>query len=245
METKKLFKSPIERTSSSSGAITQTFLSNVFSYMASALAITGIIAYWFGTDSELSSILYNVVDGINRPNIFGYIVMLLPLGFVLLMSFGFQKLSSMAMVILFIIYSAIMGISLSTIFLVYSLGSIFMTFFITAGTFGIMAFVGYTTKTDLTKFGSILMMGLIGIIIASVVNMFMGSETMDYIISILGVLIFTGLTAYDVQKLKRIGSGVEFGTEETNKLAVMGALTLYLDFINLFLFLLRFLGDRK
>ncbi|NCP46210.1 MAG: Bax inhibitor-1/YccA family protein [Flavobacteriales bacterium] len=245
METKKLFKSPIETTSSSSGAITQTFLSNVFSYMASALAITGIIAYWFGTDSELSSILYNVVDGINRPNIFGYIVMLLPLGFVLLMSFGFQKLSSMAMVILFIIYSAIMGISLSTIFLVYSLGSIFMTFFITAGTFGIMAFVGYTTKTDLTKFGSILMMGLIGIIIASVVNMFMGSETMDYIISILGVLIFTGLTAYDVQKLKRIGSGVEFGTEETNKLAVMGALTLYLDFINLFLFLLRFLGDRK
>ena len=246
METKKLFKSPIERTSSSSGAITQTFLSNVFSYMASALAITGIIAYWFGTDMELVGMLFSqTVDGGMKMNFFGYIVIFAPLGFVLLMSLGFQKLSSMAMVILFIIYSAIMGISLSTIFLIYTSSSIFMTFFITAGTFGIMAFVGYTTKTDLTKFGSILMMGLIGIIIASVVNMFMGSETMDYIISILGVLIFTGLTAYDVQKLKRIGSGVEFGTEETNKLAVMGALTLYLDFINLFLFLLRFLGDRK
>lgn len=151
----------------------------------------------------------------------------------------------MTMVLLFIAYSAIMGVSLSTIFLVYTASSIFTTFFITAGTFGVMAFLGYTTKTDLTKFGSILMMGLIGIIIASVVNMFMGSETTDYIISILGVLIFTGLTAYDVQKLKRIGSGVEYGTDETNKLAIMGALNLYLDFVNLFLFLLRFLGDRK
>ena len=245
MENNNFIKSPIEQTASASGTMVKTFMSNVFSYMASALAITGIIAFWFGTDSELSNILYNVVDGVKRPNMFGYIIMLLPLGFVLLMSFGFQKLSSMAMVILFIIYSAIMGISLSTIFLVYSLGSIFTTFFITAGTFGIMALLGYTTKTDLTKFGSILMMGLIGIIIASVVNMFMGSETMDYIISILGVLIFTGLTAYDVQKLKRIGTGVEYGTEETNKLAIMGALNLYLDFVNLFLFLLRFLGDRK
>jgi len=108
-----------------------------------------------------------------------------------------------------------------------------------------MAILGYTTKTDLTKFGSILMMGVIGIIIASVVNMFMQSGMMELIISIAGVLIFTGLTAYDVQKLKRIGSGVEYGTDETNKLAIMGALNLYLDFINLFLFLLRFMGDRK
>lgn len=246
MENNNFIKSPIEQAAPFSGTMVKTFMSNVFSYMVSALAITGIISYWFGTDLELVGMLYNVVDGVQRPNMFGYIVMFLPLGFVLLMSFGFQKLSSMAMVILFIIYSAIMGISLSTIFLVYSLGSIFTTFFITAGTFGVMAFLGYTTKTDLTKFGSILMMGLIGIIIASVVNMFItGSETMDYIISILGVLIFTGLTAYDVQKLKRIGSGVEYGTDETNKLAIMGALNLYLDFVNLFLFLLRFLGDRK
>ena len=138
-----------------------------------------------------------------------------------------------------------MGMSMSTIFIRYSLGSIYSTFFITSGTFTVMAFLGYTTKTDLTKMGSILMMGVIGIIIAMVVNMFMQSEMMGYIISGIGVLIFTGLTAYDVQKLKRIGSGVEFGTEETSKLAIMGALNLYLDFINLFLFLLRFMGDRK
>lgn len=246
MENNNFVKSPIEQAAPISGSITKTFMSNVFSYMASALAITGIISYWFGNDLELVGMLFTqTADGIVKMNMLGYIVMFAPLGFVLLMSFGFQKMSSMTMVLLFIAYSAIMGVSLSTIFLVYTASSIFTTFFITAGTFGVMAFLGYTTKTDLTKFGSILMMGLIGIIIASVVNMFMGSETMDYIISILGVLIFTGLTAYDVQKLKRIGSGVEYGTDETNKLAIMGALTLYLDFVNLFLFLLRFLGDRK
>ena len=246
MENNNFVKSPIEQAAPISGSITKTFMSNVFSYMASALAISGIISYWFGNDLELVGMLFTqTADGIVKMNMLGYIVMFAPLGFVLLMSFGFQKMSSMTMVLLFIAYSAIMGVSLSTIFLVYTASSIFTTFFITAGTFGVMAFLGYTTKTDLTKFGSILMMGLIGIIIASVVNMFMGSETMDYIISILGVLIFTGLTAYDVQKLKRIGSGVEYGTDETNKLAIMGALNLYLDFVNLFLFLLRFLGDRK
>lgn len=246
METNNFFKSPIERTTTSSGIIAQTFLSNVFSYMASALVITGIISYWFGTDLELLSMLISpTADGGAKMNMLGYVVMFAPLGFVLLMSMGFQKFSSTTLVLLFIIYAAIMGVSLSTIFLIYTASSIFTTFFITAATFAIMAVVGYTTKTDLTKFGSILMMGLIGIIIASVVNIFMGSETMDFIISILGVLIFTGLTAYDVQKLKRIGSGAEYGTEQTNKLAIMGALNLYLDFINLFLFLLRFLGDRK
>lgn len=246
MENNNFVKSPIEQAAPISGSITKTFMSNVFSYMASALAITGIISYWFGNDLELVGMLFTqTADGIVKMNMLGYIVMFAPLGFVLIMSFGFQKMSSMTMVLLFIAYSTIMGVSLSTIFLVYTASSIFTTFFITAGTFGVMAFLGYTTKTDLTKFGSILIMGLIGIIIASVVNMFMGSETMDYTISILGVLIFTGLTAYDVQKLKRIGSGVEYGTDETNKLAIMGALNLYLDFVNLFLFLLRFLGDRK
>jgi len=111
--------------------------------------------------------------------------------------------------------------------------------------FGLMSVVGYTTKTDLTNFGSIMMMALVGIIIASLINMFLHSGTMDYIISFIGVLVFTGLTAYDVQKLKNIGSGVEFGTATTSKLVIMGALNLYLDFINLFLFLLRLFGDRK
>ena len=211
--------------------------------MAGALAITGVLAYWFSSSPALMSNLINYETG--SMTILGYIVMFAPLAFVLVMSFSFNKLSSFALLGLFVAYSAVMGISLSFIFLAYTAGSITSTFFITAGTFSAMAILGYTTKQDLTKFGSILMMGLIGIIIAMIVNMFLGSAVMDYIISCIGVLIFTGLTAYDVQKLKRIGSGVEYGTESTNKLAIMGALNLYLDFVNLFLFLLRLFGDRR
>jgi len=232
--------SPIDRTES--GTMAKSFLANVFTYMSAALAITGIVAYLFGNDMSLISLMYSLEGGIN---LFGYFVMFAPLGLVLLMSARIHKLSSTMLVALFIVFSILMGMSLSSIFLIYTGGSIFTTFFITAGTFSIMAVLGYTTKTDLTKFGSILMMGVIGIIIAMIVNMFLQSGTMDYIISGIGVLIFTGLTAYDVQKLKRIGSGVEYGTDETNKLSIMGALSLYLDFINLFLFLLRFMGDRK
>ena len=135
------------------------------------------------------------------------------------------------------------GISLSTIFSIYSSGSIAITFFISAITFGVMALAGYTTKTDLTKLGSLLMMGVTGIV-ASLVNMFLGSSLMYYIISIIGVLVFTGLTAYDVQKIKNIGNQIEQGTENAQKLMIMGALTLYLDFINLFLMLLRLFGNR-
>lgn len=245
MENNNYVKNPIER-DSQVGSIAKSFLSNVFVYMAAALAITGIVALWFGSDLAVMSIMFNATETGPSLNILGYIVMFAPLGLVLLMSFGFQKLSSTVLILLFIVFSVLMGMSMSTIFLQYTGTSIFATFFVTAGTFSVMAVLGYTTKTDLTKFGSILMMGLIGIIIASFVNVFITqSGTLDLIISILGVLIFTGLTAYDVQKLKRIGSGVEYGTEETNKLAIMGALSLYLDFINLFLFLLRFLGDRK
>ena len=160
------------------------------------------------------------------------------------MSFGFNKLSITSLMVVFIIYSLLTGMSLSFIFLAYSSSSIAMTFFITAGTFGTMALLGYTTSTDLTKFGSILYMALIGIIIASIINWFMNSTGLDYIISIFGVLIFTGLTAYDVQKLKRIGAGVEYDGETKQKLIIMGALTLYLDFINLFLFMLRLFGGR-
>jgi hypothetical protein len=138
----------------------------------------------------------------------------------------------------------LMGMSLSFVLLIYTAASVYMTFAITAGMFGIMAVTGYTTKTDLTKFGSIMMMGLVGIIIAMVVNMFLHSSTLEYIISIIGVLVFTGLTAYDVQKLKRIGT-TEMDQVNMRKMSIMGALTLYLDFINLFLFLLRFLGNRR
>lgn len=225
------------------GTLAQTFISNVFTYMFAALAITGVIAYWFGTNVSLLSLLINMETG--GMTIFGWVVMLAPLGFVLLMNRGIERYSSLVLLLMFIAFSILMGMSMSFIFLVYTGGSIVSTFGITALTFGTMAVVGYTTKTDLTKFGSILMMGLIGIIIAMVINWFLQSPRMDWIISGIGVLIFTGLTAYDVQKLKRIGAGAEYGSENTNKLAIMGALSLYLDFINLFLFLLRFMGDRK
>ena len=222
-------------------ALSKTFLSSVFSWMFMGLLATAGMAWIFADNAYLTSLLINETG----MTMLGWIVMLSPIGFVLLMSFGFQKLSSSALMLLFIAYSVIMGMSLSFIFLAYSLGSIATTFVITAGMFGTMAILGFTTKTDLTKFGSIMIMGLVGIIIASVVNMFLGSAMMDYIISFLGVLIFTGLTAYDVQKLKRIGAQVEAESESSRKLIVMGALTLYLDFINLFLFLLRFLGNRR
>ena len=221
----------------------RAFLSNVFTYMAGALSITGVIAYLFGTKDSLLSYLVNFETG--GMTILGWGVMLAPLAFVLVMSLSFNKLSSFSLLGLFVAYSAVMGMSMSFIFLIYTGSSIASTFGITAATFGVMAFLGYTTKQDLTKFGSILIMALIGIIIASVVNFFIGSSMMDLLISCLGVLIFTGLTAYDVQKLKRIGSGVEFGAESANKLAIMGALNLYLDFVNLFMFLLRLFGDRR
>jgi FtsH-binding integral membrane protein len=223
--------------------LAKNFMANVFSWMGIALAITAFTAYYFASSENLIYSLVNPETG--GMTILGWVVMLAPLGFVLAMSAGFQKFSASTLVLLFGLFSILMGASLSFILLIYTSASIFKTFIVTAGMFGIMAFVGYTTKTDLTKFGSLMFMGLIGIIIASVVNMFLGSSTMDYIISFIGVLVFTGLTAYDVQKLKRIGAGVQYGAESTKKLVIMGALSLYLDFINLFLFLLRFLGDRK
>ncbi len=225
-----------------SGAVAKDFVSNVMTYMAAALAISGVMAFWFGTNEQLFSYMITETGSLS---IFGWVTMLAPLGLVLLMGFGYQKLSSPAMLTIFVIYSVIMGISLSSIFYVYDFGSIATTFFITAGTFGTMAVLGYTTRTDLSKMGSILYIALIGLILAMVVNWFMNSALMDYIISGIGVLIFTGLTAYDMQKIKRIGAQVSHESEEGTKMALMGALNLYLDFVNLFLFMLRFLGNRN
>lgn len=223
------------------GTLSKSFVSNVMTYMASALAISGVMAYWFGTNENLIQYLFTEMGTLSG---LGWLVMLAPFGLVLLMGFGFNRLSSTAMLTVFIIYSVLMGMSLSFIFLAYTASSIYSTFFITAGTFGLMAFLGYTTKTDLTKMGSILYMALIGLILAMVVNWFMKSAAMDYVISGIGVLLFTGLTAYDMQKIKYMGMMVDVHSEEGNKLALMGALNLYLDFVNLFLFLLRFLGNR-
>jgi FtsH-binding integral membrane protein len=227
--------------STQTGTMAKTFMANVFAWMFGALSLTALVAFYFS--SNLNLVAYLITEtGLST---LGYVVMFAPIGFVLLMSFGFARFSYPVLVTLFMVYATLMGVSLSFIFLAYTMGSIFLTFAITAGMFGIMAVMGYTTKTDLTNFGSIMMMGLIGVVIASLVNFFMHSDTLDYIISIVGVAVFTGLAAYDVQKLKRIGEGAEYGTAHTSKLAVMGALSLYLDFINLFLMLLRFFGDRK
>jgi FtsH-binding integral membrane protein len=228
-----------------SGAIARTFMSQVFGWMSLAMVITAVTAYLFASSSELIESLRNVETGSLTG--LGWIVTLAPLGFVLLMSFGFNRLTPVIMTLLFLAFSVLMGMSLSFVLLVYTGASVFKTFAVASAMFGVMAVLGYTTKTDLTRFGSIMMMGLIGMVIAMVINMFLQSGTMDYIISIIGVLVFTGLTAYDVQKLKRIGAGMgaDMGDANARKLSIMGALTLYLDFINLFLFLLRFLGDRK
>lgn len=220
----------------------KTFMSNVFSWMFLALIVTSVAAWWFASDLNLLRML---VTEEGKMSIFGGVVMLAPLGFVLLMSFAFNRLSYTTLIILFITYATLVGISMSFILLAYTLSSVFLTFAITAGMFGTMAVVGYTTKTDLTSFGKIMMMGLVGIIIATIVNMFMQSSMLNYIISYVGVAVFTGLTAYDVQKLKMIGEGTTYGDENTKKLSILGALTLYLDFINLFLMLLRLFGDRR
>jgi FtsH-binding integral membrane protein len=219
-------------------------MSQVFTWMTLAMIVTALTAYWFASSEAAIRSLINVETG--GLTGLGWIVTLAPLGFVLLMSFGFQRLSAMALTLLFIAFAVLMGMSLSFILLVYTAASVFKTFIVAGGMFGIMAVAGYTTKTDLTKFGSILMMGLIGIILAMVVNFFLHSSSLEYLISIIGVLIFTGLTAYDVQRLKKIGAGAgAYGEENARKLGILGALTLYLDFINLFLFLLRFMGNRR
>lgn len=225
-------------------AVAKSFMTQVFGWMTVAMFVTAVTAFWFASSPELMSSLMNMETG--GLTVLGWIVTLGPIGFVLLMSLGFQRLSPAILTLLFITFSVLMGMSLSFILLVYTAASVYKTFAITSAMFGIMAVTGYTTKTDLTKFGSIMMMGLIGLMIAMLVNFFLKSSAMEYIISVIGVLVFTGLTAYDVQRLKRIGAGAgEYGSANARKLSILGALTLYLDFINLFLFLLRFLGDRK
>ena len=230
----------------STQVLSNTFVANVFMWMFAALGITALTAYLFGTTPDLIMSMFSVrADGSASLNLLGWIVMLAPLIIVFVMSLGMEKMKASTMTILYLVYSVLMGMSLGFIFLAYTGASIAKTFVITAGMFGLMAFMGYTTKTDLTKMGSILLMGLFGIILATVVNMFMHSESLDYIISIVGVIIFTGLTAYDVQKIKQIGMMGMDNNETMTKISIQAALSLYLDFINLFLYLLRFFGKSK
>ena len=220
-------------------AMERSFVSNVFLWMFAALGITAATAFLFGTNESLMSMLGAKVS------VLGWIVTFAPFIIVLVMSARVNKMSVQQTVLWYVVYSILMGMSLSFIFWVYTAASIFKTFVISAGMFGVMAVVGYTTNTDLTKFGSFLFMALIGIIIATLVNFFMHSARLDYIISIVGVLIFTGLTAYDVQKIKQIGNAGISDGDVMAKITVHAALSLYLDFLNLFLYLLRFFGSSR
>jgi FtsH-binding integral membrane protein len=209
----------------------RSYMLRVYNYMMVGLGLTGAVA-WLTANTALYSVFFSQVQTANgvalQPNILGWIAIFAPVGMVLLFSFGMQRMSFAAAQGTFWLYSALMGISLSTILFVYTGASIALTFFVTAATFGAMSLWGYTTNRDLTGFGSFLFMGLIGLIVVSVI----------------GVLIFTGLTAYDSQSIKNMYFAGD-DSETTGKKAIMGALRLYLDFINLFIFLLRFMGNRR
>ncbi|MBI4922122.1 MAG: Bax inhibitor-1/YccA family protein [Devosia nanyangense] len=226
----------------------RSYMLRVYNYMGLGLVVTGLVAYFTYTASfveqggqivgmtSLGAALFN--------SPLQWVIMLAPLAFVLVLSFGITKLSVPVTQILFWAFAAVMGLSLSSIFAVYTGGSIAKVFFISAGTFGAMSLYGYTTKRDLTQFGSFLIMGLFGLIIASIANIFFNSGPLGFAISILGVLIFVGLTAWDTQRIKE-SYNVGFGADVLAKGAIMGALSLYLDFINLFLMLLRLFGNQR
>ncbi len=209
----------------------------VYVWMTLALAITGICAYGVATSPSILQLIYSGGATI-------WVLFLLELGLVFYTTARIDRLSLSTATSLFVLYSALNGVTLSSIFIVYSMASIAKVFFITAGTFAAMAAYGYFTKTDLSRFGSILFMALIGLIIASVVNVFMRSAMFDFILSYVGVAIFVGLTAWDSQKIKEMLARQADLSEGAQKLALMGALSLYLDFINLFLYLLRIFGNR-
>lgn len=218
----------------------RSYMLSVYNYMASGVLLTGVVALLFargGAESWAAQIFM-------QPGILKWVVMLAPFALVMLLSFGINKLTTTQAKGIFWLYAALMGASLSTILLVYTGASVASTFFATAAGFGALSLYGYTTKRDLSGMGKFLMMGLVGLIVASLINMFTQSGTMSLIISIVGVLLFAGLTVYDTQKIKEMYYQVQ-GSDMMGKTVVMGALTLYLDFINLFLFLLRFMGDRR
>jgi FtsH-binding integral membrane protein len=213
----------------------RNYMLRVYNYMAGGLAITGVVAYLAATTGFYAQIA-------STPLI--WVVVFAPLAIVLLLSFRLQKMSLGAAQATFWGFAALMGLSLSYIFLVYTGASIAQVFFITAATFLAMSLYGYTTKTDLSRFGSFLMMGLFGIIIASVVNIFVGSSALQFAISVIGVLVFTGLTAWDTQQIKEMYWEGD-GSVVAGKKAIMGALRLYLDFINLFIMLMQLMGTRR
>lgn len=232
--------SNVEQTQSQSSV--RAFFNGVYAYMFLALGTTGIVSWYLATSGLFIKWFINFETGGVSPLF--YVVAFAPIGLVLLIQARYQRFSMGALLGLFILYSALLGASLSSIFFVYSLGELGSTFLITAGAFGAMALLGYTTSVDLSKMGSLLYMAFIGIFIAAIVNMFLGSEPLAYLISIIGVFVFTGLTAWEMQKLKAIAHDPSISGEDRSKRSLIGGLMLYILFVNLFLSLLHLLGGR-
>lgn len=222
--------------------ITKEFFKQVYTYMFGALALSGVIAYMAGTPEFFMQ--YFLKPDLSGLTPLFWVVTFAPVGLGLLIQTMYQRLSFGLLLVLFAVYAALMGLSLSGVLLAYSGAQVAMTLFITAGAFGGMAILGYTTSTDLSKMGSLLYMAFIGIFIASIVNIWMGSETLDFIISFIGVFVFTGLTAFFMQQLKNVAKNEMLSGMERSKLAIVGGLMLYILFVNLFLSLLNLLGGR-
>jgi FtsH-binding integral membrane protein len=234
---KNVFMTPNQLTLSNE-AETQRYMVKVYGWMSLALVVTGLVAMYTAASESLVDLIFG-----NR--ITFYVLIIVELIAVGTLAGLINRMTALMATVIFVGYSALNGLTLSVVFLVFTTESIASTFFITAGTFGVMSFYGYTTKSDLSKWGNLLFMGLIGLIIASIANLLMKSTLIYWVTTYIGVLIFVGLTAYDTQKIKNSNVIGNEGTDEDSKEAIMGALTLYLDFINLFLYLLRIFGRKK
>ena len=215
----------------------RSYMLSVYNFMASGVLLTGVVAMLFAQSGYAATILAG-------PGILKYVIMFAPLAFVMVLSFGITRLSTVAAQLLFWGFATVMGLSMASIFLVFTGTSIAQTFFATAAAFAGLSLWGYTTKKDLSAFGTFLIMGVVGLLVAMIINIFLRSSAMQLLISLVGVLLFAGLTAYDTQRIKRLYDQVA-GTEMLGKVVIMGALSLYLDFVNLFTFLLQFMGNRR
>ena len=213
----------------------RSYMLSVYNYMASGVLLTGIVALLFANSSFIVPVLQSPAR---------WLIMLAPLAFIMVLSFGINRLSTSTAQMLFWAFAVVMGLSMASIFLVYTGTSIAQTFFATAGAFAGLSLWGYTTKKDLSGFGTFLIMGVVGLLVASLINIFLQSSAMQFAISVIGVLLFAGLTAYDTQRIKSMYSYVA-GTDMMGKTVIMGALNLYLDFINMFMFLLQLFGGRR
>ncbi|MEP1207023.1 MAG: Bax inhibitor-1/YccA family protein [Rhizobiaceae bacterium] len=219
----------------------RSYMLGIYNYMATAIGLTGVAAFgmatWASNNPAVANALYN--------SPLKWVLMIAPLAFVLVISFGINKLSKTAAMGTFYAFAAVMGISMSWIFMVYNVPSIVQTFFVTAASFAALSLYGYTTKRSLSGMGSFLLMGLFGLIIASIVNIFLQSGALAFAVNVIGVLIFAGLTAYDTQRLKHEYDVYAGNAQALAKSSIMGALSLYLNFVNMFMFLLSFLGNRE